>query len=184
MLEGIPLFPEQASNLAPEVDNLYFFVTAVTAFVALLVVFFVIVFAVKYRDRTGEKIGAPTFSPVGSRNRTAKIITATATSSAKNAVTAVTKKYRLSTSGARLDACWGKSGNPKRIYVDASGTTERRMHLAAAHEHDEAPDKEDGQHTTQANEIHDQQPVPTALRVVMKAVQQQLVDDTANLSLT
>ena len=59
MLEGIPLFPEQASTLAPEVDNLYFFVTAVTAFFALLVVFFVIVFAVKYRDRTGEKVGAP-----------------------------------------------------------------------------------------------------------------------------
>src|SRR5918993_2444591 len=59
MLEGIPLFPEQASNLAPEVDTLYFFVTAVTAFVALLVVFFVIVFAIKYRDRTGEKVGAP-----------------------------------------------------------------------------------------------------------------------------
>jgi cytochrome c oxidase subunit 2 len=59
MLEGIPLFPEQASNLAPEVDNLYFFVTAVTAFFALLVVTFVIIFAVKYRDRTGEKVGAP-----------------------------------------------------------------------------------------------------------------------------
>jgi cytochrome c oxidase subunit II len=59
MLEGIPLFPEQASNLAPEVDNLYFFVTAVTAFFALIVVFFVIVFAVKYRDHTGEKVGAP-----------------------------------------------------------------------------------------------------------------------------
>jgi cytochrome c oxidase subunit 2 len=59
MLEGIPLFPEQASTLAPEVDNLYFFVTAVTAFFALLVVFFVIVFAVKYRDRTGEMVGAP-----------------------------------------------------------------------------------------------------------------------------
>jgi cytochrome c oxidase subunit 2 len=59
MLEGIPLFPEQASNLAPEVDNLYFFVTAVTAFFALLVVTFVIVFAVKYRDRTGERVGAP-----------------------------------------------------------------------------------------------------------------------------
>jgi cytochrome c oxidase subunit 2 len=59
MLSGIPLFPEQASNFAPEVDNLYFFVTAVTAFVALLVVVLVIIFAVKYRDRTGEKVGAP-----------------------------------------------------------------------------------------------------------------------------
>ena len=59
MLEGIPLFPEQASTLAPEVDNLYFFVTAVTAFFALLVVVLVIVFAVKYRDHTGERVGAP-----------------------------------------------------------------------------------------------------------------------------
>jgi cytochrome c oxidase subunit 2 len=59
MLSGIPLFPEQASTLAPEVDNLYFFVTAVTAFFALLVVVLVIIFAIKYRDRTGEKVGAP-----------------------------------------------------------------------------------------------------------------------------
>ena len=59
MLEGIPLFPEQASNLAAEVDNLYFFVTAVTAFFALIVVVLVIVFSVKYRDRTGEKVGSP-----------------------------------------------------------------------------------------------------------------------------
>jgi cytochrome c oxidase subunit 2 len=59
MLEGIPLFPEQASNLASEVDNLYFFVTAVTGFFAVLVALLVIIFAVKYRDRTGEKVGAP-----------------------------------------------------------------------------------------------------------------------------
>ena len=59
MLSGIPLFPEQASNFAPEVDNLYFFVTAVTAGVALLVVVFVFVSAVMYRDRTGDKVGQP-----------------------------------------------------------------------------------------------------------------------------
>ncbi|MDA1183813.1 MAG: cytochrome c oxidase subunit II [Acidobacteria bacterium] len=59
MLPGIPLFPEQASTLAPEVDNLYFFITAVTAFFALLVVVLVVVFAIKYRDKTGEKVGHP-----------------------------------------------------------------------------------------------------------------------------
>jgi len=59
MLSGMPLFPEQASNLAPEVDTLYFFITAVTAFVALLVVALVIVFAVKHRGRTGEEVGSP-----------------------------------------------------------------------------------------------------------------------------
>lgn len=59
MLSGIPLFPEQASTIAPQVDNLYFFITAVTAFFALLVVVAVTVFAIKYRDRTGEKVGEP-----------------------------------------------------------------------------------------------------------------------------
>ncbi len=57
MLPGMPLLPEQASTLAPEMDKLYFFVTAVTAFFALLVVVFVMVFEVKYRDRTGERAG-------------------------------------------------------------------------------------------------------------------------------
>ena len=40
-------------------NNLYFFVTAVTAFFALLVVVFVISSAIRYRDPTGEKVGAP-----------------------------------------------------------------------------------------------------------------------------
>jgi cytochrome c oxidase subunit 2 len=57
MLSGIPLFPEQASTLAPAVDALYFFVTAVTAYFALIVVLCVVIFAVKYRDRTGDRIG-------------------------------------------------------------------------------------------------------------------------------
>ena len=55
----MPQIFNRSANFAPEVDNLYFFVTAVTAGVALLVVVFVIIFAVKYRDRTGEKVGAP-----------------------------------------------------------------------------------------------------------------------------
>lgn len=45
--------------MAPAVDNLYFFIVAVTAFFALLVVVLVIYFAIKYRDDTGLKVGAP-----------------------------------------------------------------------------------------------------------------------------
>jgi cytochrome c oxidase subunit 2 len=59
MQSGIQLFPVQASTLASQVDNLYFFVLAVTAFFALLVVVLVLYFAIKYRDDTGEKVGAP-----------------------------------------------------------------------------------------------------------------------------
>ena len=58
MLSGIPLFTEQTSTLASEVDKLYFFVAAVTAFFALLVVICVVVFAIKDRDRTGDRVGA------------------------------------------------------------------------------------------------------------------------------
>ena len=45
--------------MAPMVDNLYFFILGVTAFFALLVVVLVGYFAVKYRDDTGLKVGAP-----------------------------------------------------------------------------------------------------------------------------
>jgi heme/copper-type cytochrome/quinol oxidase subunit 2 len=41
------------------VDKLYFFVTAVTAFFALLVVICVLVFAIKDRYRMGDRVSAP-----------------------------------------------------------------------------------------------------------------------------
>jgi cytochrome c oxidase subunit 2 len=59
MISGIPLFPAQASALASEVDNLYFGVLAITAFFAFLVALLVIIFAIKYRDETGTRVGAP-----------------------------------------------------------------------------------------------------------------------------
>ena len=58
MFSGIPFFPEQASTLAARVDNLYLFIVAVTAFFAVLVTVFVIVFAVKYRTDDPLAVGA------------------------------------------------------------------------------------------------------------------------------
>jgi cytochrome c oxidase subunit 2 len=58
MFAGIPLFPEQASTLAPRVDNLYFFIVAVTAFFGILTSVVVIWFAMKYRTDDPLKIGA------------------------------------------------------------------------------------------------------------------------------
>ncbi|HEX6211107.1 MAG TPA: cytochrome c oxidase subunit II transmembrane domain-containing protein, partial [Methylomirabilota bacterium] len=55
----IPLFPEQASTLASRVDSLYFFLTAVSAFVAVLVTVLIIVFAIKYRRRHPDETGEP-----------------------------------------------------------------------------------------------------------------------------
>lgn len=58
-MPGIPLFPAQASTLASQVDNLYFLIVGITAFFAILVVILVGYFAIKYRDDTGLKVGAP-----------------------------------------------------------------------------------------------------------------------------
>jgi len=59
MLSPIPLFPAQASTYAADVDQLYFLILGVTSFFAIAVVIFVAIFALKYRDVEGTKIGAP-----------------------------------------------------------------------------------------------------------------------------
>ncbi|NOT43900.1 MAG: cytochrome c oxidase subunit II [Acidobacteria bacterium] len=59
MQSGISFLPEQASTLAPRVDNLYFFIVAVTAFFALLVTVLVVYFAFKYHTDDPYAVGAP-----------------------------------------------------------------------------------------------------------------------------
>ena len=58
MFSGIPLFPEQASTLAADVDALYLFIVAVTAFFGILTTVVVIYFAAKYRTDDPLKVGA------------------------------------------------------------------------------------------------------------------------------
>jgi cytochrome c oxidase subunit II len=59
MFSGFSLFPAQASSLAPEIDNLYLGVITITSFFAIIVVVCITYFAIKYRDPTGDKVGAP-----------------------------------------------------------------------------------------------------------------------------
>jgi cytochrome c oxidase subunit 2 len=59
MFKNLPLFPVQASQQAGQVDAVYFFLVAVTAFFSLLIATLVIVFAVKYRRRHKDEIGVP-----------------------------------------------------------------------------------------------------------------------------
>lgn len=49
MWKNFPLFPERASALAGQVDALYFFLIAVSAFFTVLIFLTIFVFAVKYR---------------------------------------------------------------------------------------------------------------------------------------
>ena len=52
------LFPTQGSTLAGRVDNLYFFMLAVTVFFSVLVAALVVILAVKYRRRKVDEVGA------------------------------------------------------------------------------------------------------------------------------
>ncbi len=49
IFNNIPLFPPQASTFAGQVDALYFFLTAVSAFFSVLIAVMIVVFAVRYR---------------------------------------------------------------------------------------------------------------------------------------
>ena len=55
----LPLFPEQASTMAPRVDALYFYLLAVSGFFSLLIAVLVIAFAIKYRRRSQDDLPRP-----------------------------------------------------------------------------------------------------------------------------
>ena len=55
MWKNLPLFPEQASSIASQVDGLYFFLVAVSVFFTLLIFALVFVFAVKFRHSVHAK---------------------------------------------------------------------------------------------------------------------------------
>ncbi|HVR42069.1 MAG TPA: cytochrome c oxidase subunit II [Thermoanaerobaculia bacterium] len=58
MFTDFPLFPEAASSVAREVDQLYWFLIAVTGSATALVVILVILFAVKYRRTPQNEVPA------------------------------------------------------------------------------------------------------------------------------
>jgi cytochrome c oxidase subunit 2 len=57
MFQNLPFFPQQASAQAGQIDAIYFFMVAVTAFFSLLIGALVVVFAVKFRRRHHDEIG-------------------------------------------------------------------------------------------------------------------------------
>ena len=59
MLSYLPFFPPQGSTHAASVDALYLFFIAVTAFFSVLIALLVVVFAVRYRRRRADEVGAP-----------------------------------------------------------------------------------------------------------------------------
>jgi cytochrome c oxidase subunit II len=58
MSTSFPLFPPNASTIATEMDLLYLFIGAVSAFFTVLVTAIVVYFAVRYRRRRDDEVGA------------------------------------------------------------------------------------------------------------------------------
>jgi cytochrome c oxidase subunit 2 len=57
MFTNFPFFPEQASEQAANIDALYFFLVAVTAFFTALIAILVVVFAVRFHRRNDTEVG-------------------------------------------------------------------------------------------------------------------------------
>ena len=57
MFTNFPLFPQQASAQAGQVDAIYFFMVAVTAFFSLLIAGLIVVLRIKYRRRHDDEVG-------------------------------------------------------------------------------------------------------------------------------
>ena len=55
----LPLFPEQASEMARHVDALYFYLLAVSTFFSVLIALLVIFFAIRFRRRSETELPAP-----------------------------------------------------------------------------------------------------------------------------
>ena len=56
-MSTLPLFPQQASAQAGQVDAIYFFMVAVTGFFGVLIAALIVLFAVKYRRRSEHEVG-------------------------------------------------------------------------------------------------------------------------------
>ncbi|MCL5670139.1 MAG: cytochrome c oxidase subunit II, partial [Acidobacteria bacterium] len=50
-----PLFPQEASTVAPAVDHLFYFLTAVSVFFSALIFLLILYFAIKYRRRSKDE---------------------------------------------------------------------------------------------------------------------------------
>src|SRR6478735_4246783 len=58
MWSGTPLFPEAASTMASRVDGLYFFLLALSVFFSLLIAGLIVYYAIRFRRRTRDSVGA------------------------------------------------------------------------------------------------------------------------------
>ncbi|HEX5715743.1 MAG TPA: cytochrome c oxidase subunit II [Thermoanaerobaculia bacterium] len=63
MEQELPLFPESASHVAPQVDALFFVWSAISIFFTILIAALIVYFMVRYRRRDVDEVGLPERAP-------------------------------------------------------------------------------------------------------------------------
>jgi len=63
MKQELPLFPEAASHVAPQVDSLFFAWSAISLFFTALIAVLILYFMVRYRRRGVDEVGLPERAP-------------------------------------------------------------------------------------------------------------------------
>ncbi|HYH46548.1 MAG TPA: cytochrome c oxidase subunit II [Thermoanaerobaculia bacterium] len=63
MEQELPLFPEAASQVAPQVDALFFVWSAISIFFTALIAVLILYFMVRYRRRSVDEVGLPERAP-------------------------------------------------------------------------------------------------------------------------
>ena len=63
MANDLPLFPQSASTVSPQVDALFFAWSAVSVFFSLLIAGLIVYFMAKYRRRAPDEVGLPERAP-------------------------------------------------------------------------------------------------------------------------
>jgi cytochrome c oxidase subunit 2 len=63
MEQELPLFPESASHVAPQVDALFFAWSAISLFFTILIAALIVYFMVRYRRRDVDEVGLPERAP-------------------------------------------------------------------------------------------------------------------------
>ena len=63
MEQQLPLFPESASTVAPQVDALFFVWSAISVFFTILIAALIVYFMVRYRRRSVDEVGLPERAP-------------------------------------------------------------------------------------------------------------------------
>src|SRR5580704_13136083 len=133
-------------------------------------------------SRMSPWIGTPTSPGVFRLYLKKKKITAAVMATAKNRQIAVMYTIRASTLGAKLDACSGYSGSCDCTALVCSLRFRFERVIASSEDQNPRDDRENRKYSAKADDAKNRGAVARGRRIVLEAIQQEMVDRTSDLS--